>query len=218
LDWGPYIPDYGATELVAYADSVVKSAHIPTEGITIGRDTIDRITFAFANYIAPLISTNMQYAYMLIDFAYHGDLEAVIHSMAFIYNDTSHSIIRDQIFRAAVLRSHTNILEWGLSSNATWNSANVTGYAASIGNMHVLNWFADSTDVLISPHAIYNGVIAGHLSVLQFAIERGIELDRKSICDYAVQYSHKHIIRWLLEQKWITRDEVVRTGNILNDT
>jgi hypothetical protein len=149
---------------------------------------------------------------MVLDFAYHGDLEAIKCSAAPIYTKTN-PMFKDRIFCVAASRSHVNILEWGLQCDATRQSASVVGYAASIGNIHVMKWFADSTNVPIDAFAIYNGVIAGHLSVLQFAVEHGIEINYRIVCEYAVQYNRSTIIKWLLEQK--LTDQSTVTQNVV---
>ena len=211
IDWGYFHPGYVPADIITYADDVIAQIAVTPRARTSANDpAICAETFDIPNNTNMRSNnTNMRCVLLLLDFAYHGDLEAIKYSTAFIYNDAN-PVFKDQIFRNAALRSHTNILAWGLESGTTWNSANVVGYATSIGNMHVVKWFADSTDVLIGSFAIYDGVIAGHLPVLQFAVERKIEIDYPTACDYAVQKGHSHIIVWMLENALTTRAEVVK--------
>lgn len=190
-NWGVFDPTFIYMDIVDYADNV--TAQLAYKNNPTGD------LYSWLKSITPTNNgTFVRHIYMILDFTYHGDLEAIKCSIAFIYNDAN-SVFKDQIFKNAALRSHINILEWGLQCDITRQSADVTGYAASIGNMRVLEWFADSTDVPITANAIYNGVIAGHLSVLEFAVERGVEIDYHIVCDYAVQKDHPHIVKWLLE-------------------
>jgi hypothetical protein len=97
---------------------------------------------------------------------------------------------------AAASSGHSHVLEWALSNELVVWDDSISNAVAMNGHLHVLQLARDRGHPLCGEE-LYYSVENGHLNVVIWLHEQGIEILETGNCSHAASAGHLHVLQWL---------------------